>query len=305
MHSIEETEHALPAAAGLGRVRSSRIWTVLLLFFVLLLLALLPPLINLGRYQRRIATSISLSLGRPVHLDHVTLNLLPLPSLTLANLVVEEDPAFGEEPIIRANTVRAMLRVNSLWRRRVEFSRISFTDPSVNLVLRSDGRWNLEEVLLHAAHTDAAPTAQRRAGPAPRFPYIEATGARLNLKLGREKTPFSLTEADFALWLPQPQQWRMRLKAKPMRTDTSATDTGLVQMEATLDRAGSLGLVPLSAAVAWRSAPIGDASRVLFGRDPRHAWVGRDRRQRAWNALCKRVGLANLTHRAAPLRLHP
>ena len=259
----------MPApASARGRARSSRIWTVLLLLSLLLLLALLPPLVNLGRYQRRIATSISLSLGRPVHLDHVSLNLLPLPSLTLQNLVVDEDPAFGEEPIIRANIVEAKLRVSSLWRRRMEFSRISFTDQtSVNLVLRPDGRWNLEDVLLQAAHIDAAPTAQQRASGTPRFPYIEATGARLNLKLGREKTPFSLTEADFALWLPQPQQWRMRLKARPMRTDTSATDTGSLQVEATLDRAASLAKVPLLVEVSWRNAPIGEAGRVLFGRD--------------------------------------
>ncbi len=43
------------------------------------LAAVLPPLINVSGYQRRIVTSISTSLGRPVHLDSVSLNLLPLP----------------------------------------------------------------------------------------------------------------------------------------------------------------------------------------------------------------------------------
>jgi AsmA protein len=75
--------------------------------FVLILLAIVPPLISVNRFQRRIATSISQSLGRPVHLDRVTLNLLPLPGFTLENLVVDEDPAFGFEPIIRANSVRS------------------------------------------------------------------------------------------------------------------------------------------------------------------------------------------------------
>ncbi|MEO6923753.1 MAG: hypothetical protein ABI142_08010, partial [Bryocella sp.] len=50
-----------------------------LALFALLLLAVVPPLISVNRLQRRIATSISQSLGRPVHLDQVTLNLLPLP----------------------------------------------------------------------------------------------------------------------------------------------------------------------------------------------------------------------------------
>ncbi len=267
MQSIEETDTTLSATRLRAAPRRPRLWTSLVIVTLLLLLTLLPPLINLSRYQRRIATSMSLSLGRPVHLDHVVLNLLPLPGFTLTNLVVEENPAFGDEPIIRANTVRATLRFNSLWRRRVEFSRISFTDPSVNLVLDTAGRWNLADVLQQAAHVEAAPTAQRRAGPSPRFPYIEATGARLNLKIGPEKTPFSLTDADFALWLPEPQQWRMRLRARPMRTDTSASDTGIVQMEATLNRAPTPSLVPLSVELAWRSAPLADVSRLVLGRD--------------------------------------
>ena len=115
------------------------------------LAAVLPPLINVNRYQRRIVTSISTSLGRPVHLDSVSLNLLPLPSFTLTNFVVSEDPSFGSEPVIRANTVTARLRMRSLWLRRVEFSRISLDDPSVNLVRRADGRWNIESILLQAS----------------------------------------------------------------------------------------------------------------------------------------------------------
>jgi hypothetical protein len=232
-----------------------------------MLLVLLPPYISVNRYQRRIATSIGNSLGRPVHLDRVSLNLLPLPGFTLENFVVDEDPAFGYEPVIRANSVRATLRLSSLWSRRVEFSTISFTEPSVNLVHLSNGKWNLESILLHAAHIDAAPTAQKNSGAAPRFPYIEATGARLNLKLDRGKSPFSLTDADFALWLPDPQQWHLRLSARPARTDTNVSDTGLFELEGTLGHAASLGQVPISLRGTWRNAPLGGVTRFLLGRD--------------------------------------
>jgi len=240
------------------------LWLALL---ALALLAIVPPLISVNRFQRRIATSISDSLGRPVHLDQVTLNLLPLPGFTLNNLVVDEDPAFGFEPIIRANSVRATLRFRSLWTKRVEFSTISFTDPSVNLVHLPNGKWNLESILLQASHIEAAPTAQKEAGAAPRFPYIEATGARLNIKLDQEKIPLSFTNADFALWLPNPQQWHLRLKANPARTDTNVSGTGTIQIEGTLGRATSLAQVPIQLQGEWRNAPFGGASYVLFGRD--------------------------------------
>ena len=256
----DATEHRSPR-------RARRLLYVAFAALAVLLLVLLPPYISVNRYQRRIATSIGNSLGRPVHLDKVTLNLLPMPGFTLENFVVDEDPAFGSEPVIRASSVRATLRLSSLWTRRVEFSTISFDQPSVNLVHTAAGKWNLQSILLHAAHIDAAPTVQRRAGSAPRFPYIEATGARINLKLDQEKAPISLTDADFALWLPEPQEWHLRLQAHPARTDTNAADPGTVELEGTLGRADSLTQVPINLKGEWTNAPLGEASRVLLGRD--------------------------------------
>ena len=219
-----------------------------------------PPLVNVSRFQRRIATSISNSIGRPVHLDRVSLNLLPLPGFTIENLVVGEDSDFGSEPIIRANLVHATLRISSLWRRQVEFSTISFTEPSVNLVHNPDGRWNIEGILLQASRIDAAPTAQRKAGPAPRFPYIEATGARLNFKQEQEKLPFSLVDSEFALWLPDPHQWHFRLKARPTRTDVSlSSDTGIIELESTLSAASATSQIPINLQGQWRNAPLGEA----------------------------------------------
>jgi hypothetical protein len=244
-----------------------RVFWVVGILVALILMAVLPPLINMNRFRRQITTSISQSLGRPVHLDSVTLDLLPMPGFTLQNFVVTEDPNFGSEPVIHANTVRARLRWRSMWRGHVEFSRISLQDPSVNLVHRADGRWNVESILLQASRMPAAPTAQRAGGAAPRFPYIEATGARVNLKMGLEKMPLSLTEADFALWLPQPGQWHVRLEGHPSRTDTAATDTGTFRVEGTLGHASKLDDVPVDLQTTWSKAPMGGASWVLLGRD--------------------------------------
>src|ERR1700734_634632 len=134
---MQETDTTLVAANAQTRPQKRRsllrrLVPVYYILFALILLALIPPYISVNRYQRRIAASISQSLGRPVHLDDVSLTLLPFPGFTITNLVVSEDPAFGSEPIIRAMSVRANLRVSSLWRHQVEFSTISFTEPSVN-----------------------------------------------------------------------------------------------------------------------------------------------------------------------------
>ncbi len=50
---------------------------LLALLVVFLLIVFLPPLVNVSRFQQRIASNISSALGRPVHFDQVTLTLLP------------------------------------------------------------------------------------------------------------------------------------------------------------------------------------------------------------------------------------
>ncbi|HEX4156411.1 MAG TPA: AsmA family protein [Acidobacteriaceae bacterium] len=264
--AMERAEDTVP-----GKRRWRR-WPWIVAVIVVLLLILTPPLVNVSRLQKRIAASMSQSLGRPVHLDKVSLHLLPMPGFTLENLVVSEDPAFGNEPIIRANTVEATLRVRSLWKRRVEFSTVSFTQPSVNLVRDAEGHWNLENVLVHASHVDSAPTVQAKPGPTPRFPYIEATGGRINIKLGEEKMPFSLTDADFALWLPSPQVWRVRLEGKPARTDRNIGDPGTVRLEGSLQGAEHMDEVPIDLRASWHDAPMGEASRLVTGDD--RGWRG-------------------------------
>jgi len=267
IHDLATTDQDTRPPSG----RRRGIVGLLLLFLALLLLTVLPPLINVSRFQLRIARNIGAALGRPVHFDQVSLMLFPLPGFTLKTFVIDEDPAFGYEPILRADEVQVTLRISSLWRPHTEFSKIAFTEPSVNLVHLSNGKWNIEGLLLQASHIQAAPTGQRFAGAARRFPYIEATGARLNLKLDQEKTPFSLTDADFSLWLPEPHQWRLRLEAHPTRTDTGPGDTGTIRVDGTLGGAdldaASLAQIPIDLHGDWRDAQLGGLSRLLFGDD--------------------------------------
>jgi len=266
-HTDDETAQGTQPRS---RARGRLILLVALLL-VLLLIIFVPPLINVSRLQQRIAANISAALGRPVHFDHVTLTLFPLPGFTLEGFVIDEDPAFGYEPILRADQVQVTLRISSLWHSHTEFSKISFTEPSVNLVHTASGHWNIETLLLQASHLQAAPTSQRFAGPARRFPYIEATGARLNLKLDQAKSPFSLTDTDFALWLPEPHQWHLRLEAHPTRTDTTPGDTGTVRLEGTLGgadlNASSLDQIPIDLRGNWQDAQLGGLSRLALGDD--------------------------------------
>ncbi len=207
-------------------------------------------------------------------MDSISVRLLPWPAFKITNLAVGEDPGFGAEPALRAPEVIAEPRLWSLWRGRFELARVELTDASVNLVRNADGRWNISSVLLQASHVENAPTAQRRSGPAPRFPYIEATGTRINLKRGVEKLPYSLLNADFSMSLESPQVWRISLEGQPVRTDLElfANDTGVLRIEGDLHRASALGAMPVKLDAEWRHASLGQLSRILLGRDA--GWRG-------------------------------
>ena len=239
----------------------------------------LPPLVNIGRYQHQIAAAMARSLGRPVRMSGVELRLLPRPGFVLSDLAVSEDPGFGVEPILSARTVTASVRLLSLWRGRLEVDRVSVDDASLNLVRSAQGRWNLDTLLMGSqpnaagsAGTDSGGLIQRTSST--HFPYLEATNSRVNLKNGVEKSPFSLTGADLSLWQDAPGQWRVRLRGQPVRTDMeiSAADTGEVRMEASLQTAAQLREMPLQLQMEWREAQLGQLSRLLLGSDA--GWRG-------------------------------
>ncbi len=249
--------------------RRRRIAAVLVALAALLLAIFIPPLVSLGRYRRSITASIAGALGRPVSAGGISLQLLPTPGITLNNFTVEEDPAFGYEPALHAGSVMVSLRLSSLWRRRLEISRISLDQASLNLVRNAAGQWSVDSILLRAAQLQQAPTAQRHAGPTPRFPYIEATDSRIDFKEGVEKKPFSLLNAEFSMWQAGGGQWRLRLKAQPVRTDLplELSDVGELNVSGALRRSANLRTLPVDLNVAWRGAQLGQVSELLSGED--------------------------------------
>jgi AsmA family/AsmA-like C-terminal region len=255
--------------AGEGKRPSPRHWILLGAVVLLALAVVLPPLVSIGRYQHRIAASVSRSIGQPVHMSSVKLQLLPRPGFELTDFVVEEKPGFGAEPILRCASVVASLRLLSLWRGELEIARIDFDEASLNLVRAADGSWNFGSILVQAAHTPNAPTGQRYASAARRFPYIEATDSRINFKQGDEKKPLSFLNADLSVWLENPDEWGVHFRAQPVRTDLDLdlSDTGVLHIDGTLRRAAALGEMPVNLKAKWTNAPLGQLSRLTIGRD--------------------------------------
>ncbi len=232
---------------------------------LLLILFLFRP--GIHQLRNRIANSIGSALGRRVAIDNVQFQLLPRPGFDLEGLVIYDDPVFGAEPMIRAQDVFAAIRLRSLLRGRLEIAKMSATEPSINVVRNSQGRWNLASLIERNAQIPAAPTQKPASETRPAFPYLEATSARINVKIGQEKKSYALTDADVALWQDSENSWGARMKAQPVRTDFNLTDTGRLRIDASWQRSRNLRLTPVRLTLAWENGQLGQITKLLSGRD--------------------------------------
>ncbi|MDE3200700.1 MAG: AsmA family protein, partial [Acidobacteriota bacterium] len=264
------TEEDLQPRTGNRRI----LWLVLAIVILLIAGLLVPPYISISRYKSGITALMSRSLGRPVHLSSVNLRLLPWPGFVLDNLTVDADPSYGSEPVLHANTVKASIRLLSLWRGKLEIDSISVDEASLNLVRTAQGTWNLDPLFRSAAARVRPGGAATSTESPARLPYLEATNSRINFKDGLEKLPYSLVNADLSFWQEKPGVWRIRLRGQPARTDVvlDLADTGEVQLEASLHSAPELRQMPILLDMQWRDAQLGQLSRLLIGSDP--GWRG-------------------------------
>jgi len=237
---------------------------------LLIVLFLFRP--GVSRLRHRIAGSIGTALGRRVEIDNVRVRALPQPGFDLEGLVIYDDPAFSPEPMVRAQDVTATIRLRSLLRGRLEIARLSATEPSINLVRNHEGRWNLAQLLERSARIPIAPTGKAPSERRPAFPYLEAVHARINFKIEQEKKAYSLIDADVGLWQESENSWGARMRAEPVRTDFNLTDTGLVSLNATWQRAPNLHSTPVQISLEWQKGQLGQISKLLTGRD--RGWRG-------------------------------
>ena len=238
---------------------------------------LLPPTVNLNHFRGRLSQSLSRSLGRQVNLQDVRLRLLPMPGFTFRRLEISDDDEFGGEPILQTveddgQNSAATLRLTSLWQGRLEIASVSLTRASLNLSRAPDGHWNLERLINRAAQVPSAPTGKKKAESRARFPYIELQDSRINFKFGAEKKPFALSEAEFALWLAAENRWNVRLKAVPLRTDESISDTGVIRISGSFDRASQFLQTPFHLQTSWERAEVSAITRIARGHDA--GWRG-------------------------------
>jgi hypothetical protein len=218
--------------------------------------------------RRVLATRLQAAFGRPVEVGSYDFSLWGGPTLNARSVTVAEDPQFGREYFLRAESVSVHLRWQSLLRGRIEAGALSLSHPSLNIVLAPNGRWNVAEWLPRPAESTPQNGSSASAGPSPalRFSQIVVDDGRLNFKSGDEKLPFAFVEVTGAVEADRPGRWHIDLQGTPWRAAAMTQQAGAVHLSGEVGGTSSR-LRPAALSVEWTDASISDVLRLVRGDD--------------------------------------
>ena len=218
--------------------------------------------------QKILATRLQAIFGRPVEVGSYDFSLWGVPTLSARSVTVGEDPQFGSEYFLRAESVSVRLRWQSLLRGRIEAGSVSLDHPSLNIVLAPGERWNVAEWLPRAAESASqnGSSASPAASPALRFRRIEVEEGRLNFKRGDQKLPFAFVGVTGAVEANRPGRWSIDLHGTPWRAAAMTQQAGAVHLSGEVGGTSSR-LRPAVLDVEWPDASVSDVLRLVRGDD--------------------------------------
>jgi hypothetical protein len=273
--TLSETvpQDALPSSAAPPTPRP-RSWSWLpkavaaILIFFWLASTGISLLITHTRLQSRITGRLENVFGRPVEVGRYDFSLWGGPTLNAESVTFAEDPRFGHEYFLRAESVTVRLRWQSLLRGHMELGTVSLTRPSLNLVRNAAGDWNLAEWLPRPSTSNFRPPVYgpTQAQPSVRFTRLEVDSGRINFKRGDEKIPFAFTTVNGYVEPDGPGRWRINLEAIPTRAALALQTPGTIYLSGSLGGTSSR-LRPASLDLAWGDASISDVLRLFRGGD--------------------------------------
>lgn len=220
--------------------------------------------------RRYLIARLEASFGRPVQVGQFDFSLLDGARLEAHSVTVAEDPTFGNEYFLRADSLTAGLRWSALLRGRFAFGTLSLSRPSLNLVRDRQGTWNIERWLPPLPRDDSpvanpGASAYRSSDPA-RLSSIEVDGGRINFKQGDDKSGFALVDVSGSVEQNRPGRWTLDLQAQPMRAGVELQQIGKVRVRGDVGGT-SARLQPARLNLTWRDVSLADALRLSSGSD--------------------------------------
>jgi len=108
--------------------------------------AALPFLIDANRFKPDLESKLSTALGRKVQIGDIQLSLLS-GSVKIDNISISDDPAFSPSPFLQAKQLAAGVALMPLiFSKQLQVSSFTVSDPQINLLRNSGGRWNFSSL---------------------------------------------------------------------------------------------------------------------------------------------------------------
>ncbi len=211
---------------------------------------------------------IESAFGRPVEVGSYHFSWWDGPALEANSVTVGEDPRFGHEYFLRAESMTVRLRWAALLRGHIELGTLSLSRPSLNLVRSAAGDWNLAEWLPQpsGALSTRVPVGPSLPSSAVRFRRINVEGGRINFKNGDEKLPLAFVGVKGTVETDRPGRWTMNLDATPWRAAVVVQQAGTIHLSGDLGGTSSR-LRPAALDISWTDASISDVLRLAGGND--------------------------------------
>jgi AsmA family len=257
-------------------LRKPRHWLRRGTFSVLFLIAMvwagdaaISLLVQHTRLRGRLTARLEAAFGRPVEVGSYAFSLWGGPVLEAHSVRIAEDPRFGNEYFIRADSIAVRLRWWGLLRGHVELGTLSVSGASLNLVRDRNGDWNLSEWLPRpppVGLSSAPASAPVPPQPAVQFRRIDISDSRIDFKRGYEKLAFALVDVNGSMETDAPGRWRIDMTASPWRAAVLTQQPGVIRMAGHIGGTSSR-LRPAALEISWTGASISDLFRLARGDD--------------------------------------
>lgn len=226
-------------------------------------------LVQHGRLRTKLSARLEAAFGRPVEVGGFGFSLWSGPVLEAHSVRIGEDPRFGNEYFIRANSISVGLRWWSLLRGHIALGTLSVDGASLNLVRSADGDWNLAEWLPRpqVGQVPSGPAGKLIASSSGlQFHRIEIHDSRIDFKRGEEKLAFALVDVNGSMDTDAPGRWRVNITAAPWRVATLTQQPGSIRVTGHIGGTSSR-LRPAALDISWTGVSISDLFRLARGDD--------------------------------------
>lgn len=199
---------------------------LIFLALVVLVAGFAAPYVDAGAFRTRVQAALESSLGRPVHFGGVHYSLFTGPGFQVDDVLIDDEPQAGIEPFAHVASLKASIRLASLFGGKLAFSTLRLDEPTVNLVRPGSDSWNIQPFV---ARMIAEHSASHEG-----FPDIEVRSGRINFKFGDTKSVFYVSDADVDVYPRSSGELIVKFEGAPARTDRGAQGFGVLSGRGTV-----------------------------------------------------------------------